>query len=223
MVHPAVFSFFRSSRGLVLGLALLALGAAVYFLRRRPAFPAATGPAYDLVFGVNIFDPNLQTNLVLSPYVFQDTLYLEVEQVASPVSTRCDLYRYHSQTGLTEALPLPSATEWHAQAEPPQFVLQATKGLRLDTNDTSPDGYSLAEPKWVEVNPVSNFFGNIVLFTLSGKFEHLKEREENPRLTQDTVSVPLRANRPIFGNEGDNAFVLGWIVPAGPSNVHRKH
>ncbi|MGI4735216.1 MAG: hypothetical protein ACRYG7_08565 [Janthinobacterium lividum] len=217
-----MFSFFRSSRGLVLGLALLVLAAAVYFLRRRPAFPTATGPAYDLVFGVNIFDPTLQTTLVLTPYVLQDTLYLQAEQVASPVSTRCDLYRYHSQTGLTEALPLPSATEWHAQAEPRQFVLQATKGLRLDSNNTSPDGYCLTAPEWVEVNPVSNFFGNIVLFSLSGKFEHLKEREQNPRLTKDTVSVPIRANRPLFGNEGDNAFLLGWIVTAGPSNERAK-
>ncbi|MGI4872709.1 MAG: hypothetical protein ACRYFX_16230 [Janthinobacterium lividum] len=184
--------------------------------------PTATGPAYDLVFGVNIFDPNVQTNLVLSPYVWQDTLYLQVEQVANPVSTRFDLYRYHSQTGLTEALPVPSATEWQAQAAPHQLVLPATKGLRLDTNDTSPDGYALTEPQWVEVNPVSNFFGNIVLFALSGKFEHLKEREENPRLTKDAVSVPIRANRPLFGNEGDNAFALGWIVPAGSTNERAK-
>ena len=194
-------------------------------LRRPAPTRIATGPAYDLLFGVHTFNPDVQTNVVISPYVFQDTLYLQIEKLPAhqgTVSTGVTLYCYHSKTGIAESLLLPSSSDLQQVEGPQQLVFAATRHLTLDTNDTSPDGYSLAEPNWVNVDPFSNVVGNIALFALSGKFEQLKKREQAPRLVRGTQSIVKKSERPILRSEGDDAFLLGWIVPAGPASARSK-
>ena len=219
----ATFRFFG---GGVLLLAAFTVAVGVSFMLRQPTLTdVATGPTYDLLFGVHTFDPDVQTNVVISPYVFQDSLYLQIEKLPpqqGPVSTGVAMYRYHSKTGSAELLSLLGPSELPQLAGPQQVVFAATKYLTLDTNDTSPDGYSLAEPNWVDVDPISNALGNIALFALSGKFEQLKKREQAPRLVKGAQSMALKSERPILRNEGDNAFLLGWIVPEGPASASSK-
>jgi hypothetical protein len=225
-VTSSCLSFFCSLWGRILLLAVIALAVGISLLLRQSAFTkTATGPAYDLLFGVHTFDPDVQTNVVISPYVFQDTLYLQLEKLPpqqGTVSTGVALYRYRSKTGSAELLSLPGPSELPQLKGPQQVVFAATKYLTLDTNDTSPDGYSLAEPNWVDVDPISNALGNIALFALSGKFEQLKKREQAPRLVKGVQSMALKSERPILRNEGDNAFLLGWIVPEGPASASSK-
>jgi len=209
-------SILRSPSGLFVLLAVLAVALYV-FLRPSPGLAGpAHGPQYDLIFGVNTFDPNFQTAVTLSPFIFDDTLYLEADRLPAhegTVSTWVTLYRYDCKTGTAEPLPMPSASEVQHIEGKQRFVLSATKGLPLYTEDTSPDGYSLAEPEWVPVNPINNVLGNIVLFLFSGGFETIKEREEVPRLAKGDESVAMQSKRPLFHNDGDNAFLLGWVVP----------
>ena len=59
-----------------------------------------------------------------------------------------------------------------------KFVFSPPKPIKLDSNDRSPDSYSLAEPNWVKVDPIRNVIGNIALFLVYGGFETITEREK---------------------------------------------
>lgn len=224
----ARFSLFRAPKRLVLGLLSTALVCASYFLFMppHPLSGAVLGPAYDLIFGVNTFDPNRQTNVVLGPYILDGTLYLEASKLPTregTVSTAVLLYRYESKTDSAQPLPMPGPSELlHLQGKQ-HFVFSPTKQLTLDTNETSPDGYRLAEPEWVKVGPLRNALGNIALFALSGHFSAIKECEQTPRLVTHAGSMAMRAEQPLFGNEGDNAFFLGWVMPDSTASEHRPH
>lgn len=200
-------------------LLLAALGLAAYllFLPKPVNAEMNKGPRYDLIFGVRTFNPNVQSTVTMGPYVIDGTLYVEAEKMpvdAGTTSTGLMLYRYNSQTGHAEPLPLPKAGELAALTGKQQFVVAATKNIQLNTDAESPDGYALAAPEWVPVGPISNVLGNIVLLLLSGKTETIKERENMPRLAKGSLSIAMKSKRPIFQNEADNAFLLGWVVPA---------
>jgi hypothetical protein len=163
----------------------------------------------------------------MSPYVFDDTLHLEANRLPAhegtgTVSTWVTLYRYDCKTGTAQPLLMPSARQVQHLTGKQQLVFSAIKALPLHTQDTSPDGYSLAGPEWVPVDPVRNMLGHIVLFLFYGGFETIKEREAVPRLAKSDGSVPMQSKQPLFHNEDDNAFLLGWVVPGSPATPSLK-
>lgn len=212
-------SFFRTLPGRLLLLAALAV--AVYFLFSAPTMPdTAPGPAYDLIFGVHTFNTSRKATVNLSPYVIDGTLYLQAEKVApgqDPDALGLTLYRYDHRTGCAEPLLLPGEDELRPLADTATFRLGATQHLTLTPTDTSPDGYSLAEPDWVKVSPFNNLLGNLVLLLLTGKTQPITERESAPRLANQAGSRAIKAKSSLFAGEADTAFLLGWIVPAGPN------
>jgi hypothetical protein len=210
----------------VLLLAIVALVVYLFFRPKSNHGAMVDGPKYDLIFGVNTFDPNHKTAVTLAPYVIDGTLYLQVKRLPAnegTSSTWVTFYRYNSKTGIAEQLPSPSISEMQATEGKQDFVFSATKHIRLNTDAQSPDGYSLAEPDWVEVGPISNAFGNIALFLLSGKFGTITERESSPRLAKDSVSIAINSDRPILNNDADTAFLLGWIAPDSLLETSQEH
>jgi hypothetical protein len=208
-------SILRSPLSLCLLVAVLAVALCVLFFPRGGVAGTAKGPKYDLIFGVHTFDPDRPTMLSVSPYVYEGVLYVEVEKQPAdqgPSSVGVTLYRYHWQTGIAEPLPLPSADELQHLEGKQRFVLSATKGLSLYAEETSPDGYSLAAPKWVPVDPISNVLGNMALFLYSGGFERITKIERFPRLAKNGESLPIHAKKSIINNEADMAFPLAWVV-----------
>jgi hypothetical protein len=206
-------SLFRGPQGL-LGVLLLVLGVTAYlFFMPKSVNAAAPGPQYDFIFGVHVFTPGQQSALSLSPYVIDGTAYVDAERLpTASQGTSIQLYRYYHQTGSAEPIAMLSESELAGLQARKQFVLAATRHLTLDQSEKSPDGYALAEPNWVPVNPISNVLGNIALFLLSGGFETITKREDAPRLAKDSSSVAIKSKRPLFNNEADTAFLLGWIV-----------
>jgi hypothetical protein len=220
-----MLSILRSPPGLFCLLATLTVVLYVLFFPRAGMAGDAPGPRYDLIFGVHTFDPNRPTTIWVSPYVYEGVLYVEAEKVPAdqgPTSMGIALYRYHCQTGIAEPLPMPGPDELQHLEGKQRFVLSATKGLPLYAEGTSPDGYSLAEPKWIPVDPISNVVGNIALFLYSGGFERITKKERFPRLAKNDVSLPIHSKRPILNNEADMAFPLAWIVPASPGKASPK-
>jgi hypothetical protein len=210
-------SLFRFAPVFLLLLAVITAMGYLFLLPQSEQGSAAPKPQYDLIFGVYTFDPNRQARVWMGPYIIDGTLYLEAEKLPAEQgtnSTWITLYRYHSQTGIAEPLPSPTFDEWQNIDGKQTFVLPALHEVKLNTNKQSPDGYSLVEPKWVKVDPISNVLGNIALFLFSGGFETITKRESTPRLAKGELSVPIKSKRPIFNNEADNAFFLGWVIPA---------
>jgi hypothetical protein len=215
-----LLSFFRTPRGVFLLAAALAV--AVYaLLLSAPVTPdSAPGPAYDLIFGVNTSGPGRSATVALAPYVVDGTLYVQAERLPADEasgSTGVTLYRYYHQTGQAEPLPLLDESELEHLAGKKVFVVSATRQFTLSSADTSPDGYSLAEPNWVKADPIRNVLGNVVLLLLSGKVATITKRESAPRLANQAGSLAIRSKSPVFADEAETAFLLGWIVPAGPN------
>ena len=211
-------SFFRTPQGILL-LAAAAVAVYVLFLSGSAAADTAPGPAYDLIFGVHTFDTSRKATANFFPYVIDGTLYVQAEKVAAgedPGGVGLVLYRYDHRSGRAEPLPLPGETELRPLADTATFQLSATQHLTLSPSETSPDGYSLAEPDWVKVGPLSNLLGNLVLLLYSGKTEAITERETAPRLATHAGSRAIKAKSPLFANEAETAFLLGWVVPASP-------
>ncbi len=173
-----------------------------------------SGPDYDLIFGVHTYHRNLPSTIDVSPYVIDGQLYLSCEKITDAASSDGNslaLYRYHSKTRTVELLPLP--TELKGVSRRVELLYYATKHIKLNTDERSPDGYVLAEPDWVKAGWVNNILGNIALFLASGKFEHIMERESAPRFKKGVLSIPLPTEEPILRNEAETAFPLGWITP----------
>jgi hypothetical protein len=189
-----------------------------FALRQTKTVNYAKGPAYDLIFGVNVFDPNLKSKISVSPYVIDGTLYVQCEKVQDnegTVSTSIALYRYNSKLGTVEKIPLPTTAELGDMSERKNVELSSTQNLKLNSSEQSPDGFVLAEPKWVKVDPISNVLGNITLFFLSGGFQDILERESFPRLNKGAISIPMKSDYTILKNEADNAYLLGWVTAEG--------
>jgi|GEM_PF-6895393 len=219
-----MLSILRSPLGLFVLLAVLAVALYVLFFPRAGVAGGAPGPKYDLIFGVHTFDPDRPTMVLVGPYVYEGILYIEVEKLPAgqgPSSMGITLYRYHWQTGIAEPLPMPTQDELQHVEGKQRFVLSATKGLPLYAEETSPDGFSLADANWVPVDPISNVLGNIALFLYSGGFEQITKKERFPRLAKNDVSLPIQSKRPIFNNEADMAFLLAWVVPDDPLGKER--
>jgi hypothetical protein len=195
-------------------LLLLVLGITAYlFFMPKSAKAVAPGPQYDFIFGVHVFTPGKQSALSLSPYVIDGTAYVDAERLPTESEgTSVKLYRYRHKTGSAEPVAMLSESELAGLQARKQFVLAATRHLKLDQSEKSPDGYALVEPNWVPVNPISNIVGNIALFLRSGGFETITEREDAPRLANGTISIAIKSRHTIFNNEADTAFLLGWIV-----------
>jgi len=186
-----------------------------FMLNRSTNVNYGKGPAYDLIFGVSVFNPHLKNNVNISPYVYEGTLYLQCDKVPddeSTSSTSVALYRYKSKTGTVEQIPLLTPDEMHKITGRQTLVLNATKNLKLNTDEQSPDGFKLSGPNWVKVDPVSNVLGNIVLFFLSGGFEDIMERESFPRLSKGTISIPMKSSNTILKNDADDAYPFGWVI-----------
>jgi len=186
-----------------------------FMLNRSTNVNYGKGPAYDLIFGISVFNPHLKNNVNISPYVYEGTLYLQCDKVPddeSTSSTLVALYRYKSKTGTVEQIPLLTPDEMHKITGRQTLVLNATKNLKLNTDEQSPDGFKLSGPNWVKVDPVSNVLGNIVLFFLSGGFEDIMERESFPRLSKGTISIPMKSSNTILKNDADDAYPLGWVT-----------
>jgi len=197
-------------------LAVVLLGIYVFLSKKAAKAGQARGPAYDLIFAVSTFDPNLNSTVSISPYIIDGTLYIACEKLPpgeGTTSSWVSFYRYNSRKRLVEQLPSPTPAELAGIQHKESYALAATKGLELNTDDKSPDGYALAEPNWVKVNPISNVLGNILLFFMTGGFEDIKEREGAPRLAKGAVSLLMPHKRAVLKNEADNAFMLGWIIP----------
>ncbi|MBX0291717.1 hypothetical protein K3G63_14800 [Hymenobacter sp. HSC-4F20] len=211
------------------GLLLMSLAVAtgLFFLPRPMRAKASPKPSYDLIFGVHTYKPNFKPTVTISPYIRGGTLYITAEQhlpPEAPPSSCVTLYRYNSKTGIAEPLLSPDAQEVQSIQGTQTFAFGPTQHLKLYTHETSPDGFSLAEPGWVKVNPVSSVFGNIAMFLVAGSFGPLKKRENSPRLASASGSMPIKSAHPIFKDEADSAFFLAWIVPdsgkAGQDQTH---
>ena len=201
-------------------LAAVAVAVYAFYASDSVTDDPARGPAYDLVFGVYTYDPDLQSRVTLSPYLIDGTLHLQAEKLPADqgtVSTWIALYRYNHTTGVAEPLPSPTASELQHIEGKQELLVSATKHLNLDQKETSPDGFSLADPAWVPVNFIHNALGNILLLCLSGHTQTITERESTPRLAKGEESIRIRSAAPLLDNEADNAFLLGWVVPEGPA------
>lgn len=224
-MKTALSAFLRSPRGLFLLLAAGAAAVCMPLLAKQLNRRSGKGPQHDLVFGVYVYDPQLKTNLSISPYVIGDSLRLDVRQLPPNEGTTnawIKLYRYRHETGYAEQLPLYGPATMPAIRGREQFNLSEAWHFTLSQTDKSPDGYALAEPKWVKAGFLQNLAGNIMLFRVYGQLETVQVREQYPRLSNGADSILMKSKEPLFANEAENAFPLGWVVADGPADTGKK-
>lgn len=184
----------------------------------------AVRPCFDLFFGVETFRPGLEANALVSLVALDDAIHVRYSRMPppnGPTSLWMSLHRYRAGTGVVETIPLPSPKEVVdvvAALRGNQFmdyVVLPTEGLAFLPSPTAPDGFRLAEPRWVPVNPVAQVLGNLALLRQAGGIETITEREPHPRLERGPVSLPMRAGAASLVNGADTAFFLRWVVPEG--------
>ena len=224
-MKTAISSFLGSPRGLCLLLTAGATAVCVPLMSKQLGDSEGKGPQHDLVFGVYVYDPAIKTTLSISPYIIGDSLRLDVRHLPPNEGTTnawIKLYRYHCKTGHAEQLPLYGPATMPVIRGREQFNLSEAWHFRLKQIEKSPDGYALAEPNWVKAGFLENLTGNIMLLTMFGKSETMKVREQYPRLSNGSESILMKAKEPLFANEAENAFSLGWVVADGPAETRKK-
>lgn len=224
-MKTALSSYLRSPRSLFLLLAAGATAVCIPLITKQLNRSQGKGPQHDLVFGVYVYDPQLKTNLSISPYIIGDTLRLDVRHLPpneGMTNAWIRLYRYHCKTGYAEQLPLYGPATMPVIRGREQFNLSEAWHFTLNQTDKSPDGYTLAEPNWVKAGLIKNLTGNIALLVISGKTETMKVREQYPRLSNGSESILIKAKEPLFANESETAFSLGWVATDGPAETGKK-
>ena len=224
-MKTAFSSLLLSPRSLFLLLTAGATAICMPLLSKQLNSSQGKGPQHDLVFGVYVYDPQLKTSLSISPYIIGDSLRLDVRQLPPNEGTTnawIRLYRYHCKTGYAEQLPLYGPATMPVIRGREQFNLSEAWHFTLNQTDESPDGYALAEPRWVKAGFLENLTGNIALLAMVGKTETIKVREQYPRLSNGSESILMKAKEPLFANEAETAFLLGWVVADGPAKAGKK-
>ncbi|MEO7057828.1 MAG: hypothetical protein ABI143_13570, partial [Caldimonas sp.] len=121
------------------------------------------------------------------------------------------LYRYDWKTKNATLIPTPGPEQMTGTTKKAYYIVEATEKLRLIPDPVSPDGYELAEPRWVTSGPVSQLLGNMALLALAGGVEKLKDKETMPRIAKGDVSFPMKGQKAVLPTEDFQAFPLGWV------------
>jgi hypothetical protein len=192
--------FVKDNLVLVVGLTLPILLMAGFLL--ASALPGRLDPPkYDLLFSTNEY-PNPPIPITLRLVVKDGVLTaqytpLPVPRGAYPNGNWKKLFRYQASSGTVRELSFGLPTDMESITGTREEVVEATKGLRLDTTVQAPDGYELGFG--------TGRGGGLLLDIFGGS------RNYEARLRKGGRSIPIP---PVAGTAFVNGGVefVGWVT-----------
>jgi hypothetical protein len=197
-----VAKFVRDNLVLVVGLTLPVLLMAGFLLASALPGRLVDPPKYDLVFSTSEYPQPpipITVRLVVKDQVLTAQYSeLPVPPGGYPTGSWKKLYRYEAASGTVRQLSFGYPSDMASLKGTRDEVVEATKGLRLDTTLRSPDGYELAFG--------GQRRGGVLLDIFDGP------RDYEPRLRKTGHSVPIRPRdgQPAFGYNGIE--FVGWVT-----------
>ncbi|MDE1151118.1 MAG: hypothetical protein PW788_01155 [Micavibrio sp.] len=197
--------FIKDNFALVLGIALPVLLMVGFMVAAN--MPTLTGepPKYDFVF--SIADTNYGNNQI--PIAVKLTVAkggeLRAQYTKTPPAQNGynynawkKLYVYEAASHKVRELPFPYPADMDKMTGTTEEPVDATKGMKLDTTQESPDGYSLSYDGYSSGGLVNDVF-------MGSRYN------SEPRLRKGNSSVPLRANdsAPFYYH---NIEFIGWAT-----------
>jgi hypothetical protein len=195
-----VAKFVRDNLVLVVGVTLPVLLMAGFLLASALPGRLSEPPKYDLLFWEYDYPAGVRLPVTLQLVVKDGVLTAQYTAVpvpdgAYPNGTWRKLFRYEAAAGRVRELNLPFPADMATITGTREAVVEATKGLRIETTPQSPDGYELT---------FGDRRGGGLLLELFGG-----GRESGARLSKDGHSVPITGGpgRPYYSVE-----FLGWVT-----------
>jgi hypothetical protein len=188
-------NFIKQNFALFLGLTLPVLLMAFFFLATMMPQIFSDLPKYDMVFSSPVYDGNITTSFSLN-FLVKDHI-LKVQYVRYPTPTKSNewrkLYIYEAKTQKIRELPFGIPADLNKIVHTRQDIVEATKGLKLDSNPQAPDGYTLLYPSYSHSGFINEvFWGG----SYSGEVQ----------LRKGSASFNLP-------NSVNNIEFIGWVTP----------
>jgi hypothetical protein len=200
----AIRDFVKSNMVLIVGLTLPVLLMAGFLIASNLPQRLGEPPKYSLVFAVNDLSSASQGIPVSVRLVVQDgVLKAQYVRTAPPPAGYVNnpwkkLYLYDAPTRRVRELTFGLPANMSAIETTREDIVEATRGLKLDTTLRAPDGYELAYGQGSR----SGLMNDIFWSGSSYSYE--------PRLQKDNSSYPL------LSAQGAYAYVsaefVGWVV-----------
>jgi len=186
---------------LIVGLALPVLLVAGFMVAASLPRIVADPPKYDLVFAVAEGGGNgvpIALKLTVDKEGSLKAQYTRNQRNGYAYNMWKKLYLYEVATQKVRQLPFPYPADMDKITETREEVVEATKGLRLDTATESPDGYSLSYDGYSHSGLVGEIF-------MGGRYG------SEPRLKKGSSAVKLvSGGEPTYFYYGNIEFI-GWV------------
>jgi len=199
-------NFIKNNFALVLGITLPVLLMVGFMVAANMPGLVGDPPKYDFVFAIsdNYDGGNHNIPVTVKLTVGKDGT-LRAQYTRTPVQPNTytynlwkKLYVYEAATRKVRELPFPYPADMDKITGTKEEVVDATKDLKLDTTQESPDGYSLSYDGYSSGGLVNEMF-------VGSRYS------SEPRLRKGNSSVPLTANdtRPFYYS---NVEFIGWAT-----------
>jgi hypothetical protein len=197
-----VAKFVKDNLVLVVGLTLPVLLMAGFLLASALPGRMADPPRHDLLFSTSEY-PNPPIPITVRLVVKDQVLTAQYTRLPVPAGgypngTWKKLYRYQASSGTVRELSFGFPADMDSVTGTREEVVEAAKGLRLDTTRQAPDGYELAFG--------DRRGGGLLLEIFGGS------RDYEPRLRKGgrSVAIPPLDGQPPFGYNGIE--FVGWVT-----------
>lgn len=185
---------------LIVGLTLPAL-LMIGFMLSTLLPNMATPPKHDLVFAMTDYSGSGKAwPFYINLYVKDGTLYANYQPTQNNYMNTAwkKLYLFDAETQKVQELPLDMPPEPTEDMKKQQFVVEATKDMKLDTHLTAPDGYEFIQGGYSRSGLVNE------LFIGGGRNNGIRIRKG-----ASSIKLPPSDGRGYYYYGAD---FLGWVV-----------
>ena len=196
-------NFFKDNFVLVVGLALPVVLMIGFMIAASVPKTLSNPPKYDVVFWASDYQYNKSLPVTVNLVVKDGTLKAQYTKVADPKypnNSWVKLYRFSVKDQTVEELSFGYPDDMDSITGTREDTVEATKNLKLNTKQPSPDGFEFTYENYRHGGLV-----NEVLFGFGGSRGDL-------RLRNGPNSVIIKSPNNTTSFSSYNAQFLGWVV-----------
>lgn len=198
-------NFFKDNFVLIIGLALPVLLMVAFMVVASIPQKMGEPPKYDMVFWTtdyNYYTNNAGRPVTVSLVVEDGVLKAQYTKVADPKYPNTQwikLYQFDAKTQTVRQLEFGSPYDMDKIDPSREDVVEATKGLKLDTKPKSPDGFEMTAENYRRYGLVNEIFGSW-------------RNDYNMKLRNGLTAVPLKTGTPNETFYNGQTYFLGWVT-----------
>lgn len=196
-------NFFKDNFALVVGLALPAILMIGFMIAASVPKAMGSPPKYDVIFWTNDYQYNKNLPVTVNLVVKDGTLKAQYNKIPNPQypnNSWVKLYRYNAKEQTVEELTFGYPDEMDKIEGMREDTVEATKNLKLNTKQPSPDGFDFTYENYRHGGIV-----NEVLFGFGGR------NSNELRLRNGANSVTIKAPGNTSFSYGVANFI-GWVT-----------